>query len=137
MTILHVNVMWAVVLLGVTLWTTACCVMNPALRALRWMGLALSYAAGLWMALTLPWREVVVTWCVFAAVGGALAMAYELWARRRYLGTGRRARPLVLLQGFVLWPVMLPEVAEGVLVDAGILRAAEPGGEPGEAAGQR
>ena len=137
MTILHVNIMWAFVLLGITLWTTACCVMNQALRAVRWMGLALSYGAGLWMALQLPWLEVVVTWCVFAAAGGAIAMAYELWARRRYRGTGRRPRPLVLLQGFVLWPMMLPEVAEGVLVDAGILQATAPAEERGGAARPR
>lgn len=30
-------------------------------------------------------------------------------------------RPLVLLQGFLLWPTMVPEAVEGVLIDAGVL----------------
>lgn len=129
MSILHVNLMWAFVLLGVTLWTTCCLLMNPALRPVRWMGLATCYGVGAWMAIGLPWRELVVTWCVFAVTGGAIVFAYELWARRRYRDRGRRARPLVLLQGFVLWPVMLPDAIEGMFVDAGILPAARQGGD--------
>ena len=130
MTILHVDIMWGLVLLGVTLWTTCCVLMNPALRGVRYMGLVLSYGVGLWMALALPWRDAVTTWCVFAAFGGAVAFAYELWARRRYRGTGRADRPLVALQGFVLWPALLPDAIEGMFVDAGILQAPGCGHEP-------
>ena len=52
---------------------------------------------------------------------GITVFAYELWARHRYAGTGRKPRPLILLQGFVLWPSMLPEAIEGMVIDAGIL----------------
>ena len=121
MTFLYVDIMWAMVLLGVTLWTTCCVVLNAGLRALRYMGLALSYAVGAWMAIDLPWREALVTWGVFAAGGGAVTLAYELWARRRYRGTGRAPRPLILLRGVVLWPAMLPDAVAGMFVDAGIL----------------
>lgn len=130
MTVFHVNVMWALVLLGVTLWTTCCLLMNPGLRGVRLMGLGLSYAVGAWMAVALPWRETVVTWCVFAAAGGAAAFAYELWARWRYRGTGRRPRPLVLVQGILLWPALLPDALEGACVDAGILPPARRDDEP-------
>ena len=42
MTFLYVNLMWAIVLFGVLLWTTACVVLNAALRrGMGLMGLAL------------------------------------------------------------------------------------------------
>lgn len=58
---------------------------------------------------------------MFATFGGAVAFTYELWARRRFAGTGRPPRPLVLLRGFVLWPTMIPEAIEGMLIDLGVL----------------
>lgn len=134
MTILSVNIMWAFVLLGVTLWTTCCVLMNAGLRGVRYMGLALSYLVGAWMLVELPWREAMVTWCVFAAAGGAVSLLYELWARHRYRGTGRAPRPLVLFEGFLLWPAMLPDAIEGMLVDAGVLPPSRRGDEPEEPA---
>ncbi len=102
MTILSVNLMWAIVLFGILLWTTACVTLNAALRrGMRIMGLVLSYGVLAWMVVALPWREVVVTWGIFAAVGGALSVVYELWARRRYAGTGRRSRRLIRPEGLV------------------------------------
>jgi hypothetical protein len=88
---------------------------------MRIVGLITSYAVGGLMVIALPWRVAVVTWCVFAAAGGGVVFAYELWARHRYSGTGRAPRPLILLQGFLLWPAMLPDAVEGMVVDAGIL----------------
>ena len=121
MTIWYVNLMWALMLLGVALFTGCCLVFNPVLKSVRVMGIATAYAIGAWMALTLPWRVALATWCLFAAFGGAVALAYELWARWRYRGSGRKPRPLILLQGFILWPTMVPEAVEGVLIDAGVL----------------
>jgi len=70
MTFLHVNLMWAIVLFGVLLWTTACVVLNAALRrGMGLMGLALSYAVLVWMLIDLPWLDALVTWSVFAAFG--------------------------------------------------------------------
>ena len=138
MTVLSVNIMWAFVLFGVTLWTTCCVLMNAGLRGVRYMGLAVSYGVGAWMAIELPWREALVTWGVFAALGGALALAYELWARWRYRGTGRAPRPLVLLQGIVLWPALIPDAFDGMLVDAGVLppnRRGDDGAAPVAAVG--
>ena len=90
MTFLSVNIMWAIVLFGVLLWTTACVVLNAALRkGMGIMGLALSYGVFAWMLFELPLREALVTWGVFAAFGGALTVLYELWARRMYAGSGR------------------------------------------------
>lgn len=121
MTVWYVDILWALMLLGVALWTSCCLVFNPILKSVRVMGIGVAYAILAWMLITLPWVNAVVTWCIFATVGGTIAFAYELWARYHYRGTGRASRPLVLLQGFVLWPTMIPEALEGVLVDAGVL----------------
>lgn len=125
MTIWLFDVMWGVMLLGVALFTGACVVFNPILRGVRTMGIVVAYAIGAWMFVVLPWKVAVATWCVFAAFGGVVAFAYELWARYRYAASGRRNRPLVLVQGFLLWPGMVPDAIEGALVDAGLL---EPSG---------
>lgn len=126
MTFLHVSLMWAIVLFGVLLWTTACVVLNAALRrGMGIMGLVLSYGVLVWMLFDLPLIDAVVTWTVFAALGGALTAVYELWARRRYVGTGRVARRIVRLEGLVLWPAMIPDAVGLMLNDAGILPADE------------
>jgi hypothetical protein len=121
MTIWYVDILWALMLLGVALWTGCCLVFNPVLKAVRIMGIAVAYGVGLWMLITLDWKVAVVTWCLFAAFGGMVSFAYELWARHRYAAKGRAPRPLVMLQGFILWPTMVPDAVEGMLVDAGVL----------------
>lgn len=135
MTIWHVDILWAMMLLGIALFTGCCVVFNPVLRAVRVIGVATSYAVGAYMAWDLPWVVALTTWCVFAAAGGGIAFAYELWARHRHAGTSRRNRPLVLLQGFLLWPTMIPDAVEGVLVDFGVLH--DGGGATGEFASRR
>ena len=132
MTIWYVDILWGLMLLGVALWTGCCLVFNPVLKAVRIMGIVVAYGVGVWMLITLDWQVAVVTWCLFAAFGGMVSFAYELWARHRYAGQGRTPRPLVMLQGFILWPTMVPDAVEGVLVDAGVL---EHGG--GRASGDR
>lgn len=121
MTIWYVDVMWAFMLFGVTLFCGSLVVVNRAMGGMRTMGLVTTYGVGAWMMVALPWKVAVITWCVFAAAGGLVVFAYELWARHRYAGTGRRPRPLILLRGFLLWPAMLPDAIEGMVVDAGIL----------------
>lgn len=125
MTIWNVDIMWGLMLFGTAAFTGACCVFNPVLRGVRTMGIVVAYAIGAWMLYVLPWKVAVITWCVFAAIGGLVAFGYEVWARYRYAGSGRAKRPLVLIQGFLLWPGMIPDALEGVLVDAGLL---EPSG---------
>lgn len=126
MTFMSVNLMWAIVLFGVLLWTTACVVLNAALRkGMGIMGLALSYGVFVWMLFDLPLREALVTWGVFAAFGGALTVLYELWARRKYAGSGRASRPLVRLGGVFLWPAMVPDAVGLMLNDLGIIPADE------------
>ncbi|MBX3133772.1 MAG: hypothetical protein KF689_10365 [Gemmatimonadaceae bacterium] len=133
MTFFYVDLMFALLLLGVALFTGCCLVFNPVLKSVRVMGIGSAYAIALWMAIALPWKIALATWCLFAAFGGAVAMAYELWARWRYRGTGRAPRPLVLLEGFLLWPTMVPEAVEGALIDAGVL---EPSWRPSLPAGE-
>lgn len=122
MTILGINLMWAIVLFGILLWTTVSVMLNAALRrGMGILGLVLSYAVLVWMLVELPWREALLTWGVFAAFGGVLTIAYELWARRRYRETGRAPRRLVRLEGIVLWPSLVPDAVGQMLNDAGIL----------------
>lgn len=126
MTLYHVNVMWAIMLFGVLLWTTACVALNAALRrGMHRVGLTLSYGILLWMLIDLPWREAIATWSLFAVFGGLLTVVYELWARRRYANTARRRRRLVRVEGMLLWPAMIPDAIGLMFNDAGILPADE------------
>jgi hypothetical protein len=132
-TIWNVDLMFALLLLGVALFTGCCLVFNPVLKSVRVMGIGSAYAIAIWMAIALPWKVALATWCLFAAFGGAVAMTYELWARWRYRGTARAPRPLVLIEGFLLWPTMVPEAVEGALIDAGVL---DPSWRPSLPAGE-
>lgn len=126
MTFFYVNLMWAIVLFGVLLWTTACVALNAALRrGMGIMGMVLSYGVLVWMLIDVPWREALATWMLFAVAGGLLTIVYESWARRRYVGTGRAPRPFVRPIGTVLWPAMIPDAVGLMLNDAGILPADE------------
>ena len=129
MTIWYVDIMWAMMLFGITLFLGCFIVSNRAMRGMRIVGLVTSYAIGLWMAIVLPWRVAAATWCVIAVTCGLVVFAYELWARRRYSSSGRTPRPLILLQGFLLFPALLPDAMEGMVVDAGILPPSEPPAE--------
>ncbi len=122
MTYFHINIMWAIALFGILLWTTVSVVLNAALRrGMGTMGMLLSYFVLAWMLYDLPVRDALTTWALFAVAGGGVMFVYELWARRRYAGTGRAARPLVRLEGVVRWPAMVPDAFGLVLNDLGIL----------------
>ncbi len=126
MTFYFVNLMWAIVLFGVLLWSTVSVVLNAALRrGMGIMAMVLSYAVLVWMLVEIPWREALVTWLLFAALGGALTIVYELWARRKYAGTGRLARRILRIEGIFMWPSMIPDAVGLMLNDAGILPADE------------
>jgi len=126
MTLYHINVMWAIVLFGILLWTTACVLLNAALRrGMGLMGLVLSYGTLVWMLIDLPWTEALATWAFFAVTGGFITMVYELWARRRYAGAERAPRPIFRVTGMLLWPAMIPDAVGLMLNDAGIIPADE------------
>ena len=125
MTVWNVDIMWAMMLFGITLFLGCFIVTNRAMRGMRIVGLVTSYAIGVWMFIALPWRVAATTWCMIAAACGFVVFAYELWARHRYSRSGRTPRPLVLLQGFLFFPAMLPDAMEGMVVDAGILPPSE------------
>lgn len=126
MTLYHINMMWAIVLFGILLWTTACVLLNAALRrGMGLMGLALSYGTLAWMLVDLPWTEALATWAFFAVAGGLVTLVYELWARRRYADTARAPRPLLRVNGLLMWPAMIPDAVGLMLNDAGIIPADE------------
>ncbi len=122
MTIYSINIMWAIVLFGILLWTTAIVALNAALRrGMGRMGLALSYGVLFWMIMELPWREAAATWGVFATAGGVLTVIYEFWARRHYAGTGRAPRRLVRIEGVLMWPAMIPDAVGLIFNELGIM----------------
>jgi hypothetical protein len=122
MTYFHINIMWAIVLFGILLWTTVSVVLNAALRGgMGTMGMLLSYAVLVWMLIDLPWRDALATWTFFAVAGGGVVLLYELWARRRYAGRNRVRHPLVRLDGLLRWPAMVPDAFGLMLNDLGIL----------------
>ena len=124
MTYLHINIMWAIALFGILLWTTVAVSLNAALRrGMGTMGMLLSYGVLAWMLYDLPWRDALTTWAIFAALGGLVAFVYELWARRRYAGTERMPKALVRLEGLLRWPAMVPDAFGLLLNDLGILPA--------------
>ena len=87
MTYFHVDIMWAIVLFGILLWTTVSVVLNAALRrGMGTMGMLLSYSVLVWMLIDLPLRDALTTWGFFAVAGGCVMFVYELWARRRFRG---------------------------------------------------
>ena len=87
------------------------------------MGMLLSYSVLVWMLFDLPLRDALTTWLFFAAIGGCVSLAYELWARRRYAGRARTPRPLIRLDGVLRWPALVPDAFGLVLNDLGILPA--------------
>jgi hypothetical protein len=122
MTYFHINLMWAIVLFGVLLWTTVAVALNAALRrGMGTMGMVLSYSVLAWMLFDLPVRDACTTWAVFAVAGGAVTFGYEVWARRRYAGQTRTPRPLIRLDGLLRWPALVPDAFGLVLNDLGIL----------------
>ncbi len=122
MTYFHIDIMWAIVLFGILLWTTVTVVLNAALRrGMGTMGMLLSYAVLAWMLYALPLRDALTTWMFFAALGGCVMFVYEVWARRRYAGTARTPRALIRLEGVLRWPAMVPDAFGLVLNDLGIL----------------
>jgi hypothetical protein len=124
MTYFHIDVMWAIVLFGVLLWTTVSVVLNAALRrGMGTMAMVLSYSVLVWMLIDLPLRDAVTTWMFFALQGGIVMFIYELWARRHFAGTGRKPHGLIRLDGIWRWPSMMPDAFGLVLNDLGILGA--------------
>lgn len=122
MTYFHIDIMWAIVLFGILLWTSICVVLNAALRrGMGLIGMGLSYAVLAWMLYDLPWRDALTTWAVFAAVGGFVILAYELWARRHFAGTSRTPQPLVRIAGVLRWPALVPFAFGMMLNELGIL----------------
>ncbi len=124
MTYFHIDIMWAIVLFGILLWTTASVALNAALRrGMGTMGMVLSYLVLAWMLYDLPLRDAVTTWMFFALQGGIVMFVYELWARRHFAGRSRTPQSLIRLDGLVRWPAMMPDAFGLVLNDLGILPA--------------
>jgi len=100
---------------------------NPAIRGWRNFGWLGCYVVGFTMVWTIGWRRGAVTWLVMGLGTGLLYYVYDLWAS--WGRPNRAARPQLgtILHGAALWPIMLPEVIEYTLADAGALKASDQG----------
>lgn len=110
------------------------------LRGLRNFGLLGCYVVGIVMAFRLPWRQSLATWLVPALGAGLAYFLYEVVSSLRAREREVKPRWTTLLNGVFAWPIMVPEVIEYSLAEAGVLRAAVPPsptpkgeGEPGGA----
>lgn len=126
---------WLVYLAIPTAWTVFFSLFNaPGVRRWRNFGWPLCYVLGCVMFWSIGWRQAGATWLAVGFGTGLLYYLYELWATRKREDPEAKARLRTILHGAFVWPIMLPEVIEFFLADAGVLRSGPPtSGEHGEA----
>ena len=123
-----VSFTWLAALGFAAAWTILFSFSNtPGVRGWRNLGLLACYILGIGMAVVAPWRAAVGTWVLFGVVSGALYFAYEAFGyfKHRSEDSGK-PRVATIANGLLLWPIMLPEVIEYSLADAGVLKSAGP-----------
>jgi hypothetical protein len=119
---------WLMYLAIPATWTILFSMSNtPGIRGWRNLGILACYVVGIVMLLTVGWRRSGATWSVVGVATGLLYYLYDLWgswgdAEQQ----GGRARLATVLHGLFIWPVMLPEVIEYSLAEAGVLRSDVP-----------
>jgi hypothetical protein len=115
---------WLTALLIAASWTTFFSMFSvPAIRGYRNFGLLACYVVGVLMPFFLDWRTALATWAAVGVASGVLYFLYEVTGHLRARSEGARPSPRTLLDGLLLWPVMLPEVIENVLAEMKILKA--------------
>jgi hypothetical protein len=114
---------WLTALLITAAWTIFFSMFNTHwIRGYRNLGILAGYAVGLAMSFFAGWRAALVTWAVIGAAAGIIYFLYEAVGYIRSKDADSRPKLRTLLDGLVLWPVMLPEVVENALAEAGILK---------------
>jgi hypothetical protein len=119
-----IDVKWLLYLAVPATWTIFFSMFNaPGVRGWRNLGWPACYFVGVAMFWSVGWRGAVATWLSTGLVTGLLHYIYQAWSARGETDPAAKAQLSAILHGAVAWPIMLPEVIEYSLADAGVLRA--------------
>lgn len=117
------------------LWTSLFSLSStPGVRGYRNLGILATYLALIVSLFCTRWKDVALTWIVFAVAGGVI---YTMWEVLQRVRTPKgQEKPEVglshIFPAIVMWPVMIPEAFEYTLAELGILKVRKTTiGEPG------
>lgn len=119
-----IDTKWLLYLAIPTAWTILFSIVEtPGLRGWRNLGWPVCYVLGLAMLWSMGWRRAGATWLAVGLVTGLLYYIYQTWSARQEEDPAAKAQLATIFHGAVAWPIMLPEVIEYSLADAGVLEA--------------
>ena len=99
---------------------------RPGVRGWRNLGWPACYVLGLVMFWRLGWQRAGATWLAVGLGTGLLYYIYQAWSVRREKDPAAKAQLSTIAHGAIAWPIMLPEVIEYGLADAGVLKTSPP-----------
>ena len=115
---------WLTFLAMPAAWTIFFSLFNtPGIRGWRSLGWLSCYLVGIAMFFSIGWRRAGTTWLAVGLATGALYYAYDWWATRGQKDPEAHAHLSTILHGVAAWPIMLPEVIEYSLAEAGVLKS--------------
>jgi len=118
---------WLLYLAIPALWTIFFSLFDkPGIRGWRNIGWLACYVVGLAMLWNVGWRRACSTWLMIGLATGLLYYIYQAWSLRGEPDPVAKAQLTTIVYGAAAWPIMLPEVIEYSLVDAGILKVNKP-----------
>ena len=110
---------------------------TPGIRGWRNLGWIGCYILGLVMLWAIGWRSGGATWLAVGLATGFLYYLYQLWSAWGESDPEVRAQLRTIVHGALFWPIMLPEVVEYSLADAGLLASAPPPPTEGNGGSQK
>jgi ABC-type spermidine/putrescine transport system permease subunit II len=115
---------WLVYLAVPAAWTIFFSMFNtPGVRGWRNLGWPTCYLVGVAMFWSIGWRRAGIIWLCIGFATGFLYYLYQVWSATRVKDPAAKAQLSTILHGALAWPIMLPEVVEYSLADAGVLKA--------------
>jgi hypothetical protein len=130
-----IDIAWLAYLGVPAVWTIFFSMFNtPGIRGWRNLGWPTCYLVGVAMLWSIGWRRAGATWLTVGLGTGLLYYLYQAWSARRQKDAEAQAEFSTIIHGAFAWPIMLPEVIEYWLADAGVLKAGmapEPSQEAG------
>ena len=125
-----IDTKWLVYLAVPAAWTVFFSMFSTAgLRGWRNLGWPACYIVGAAMLWNVGWRRAGATWLSIGFASGLLYYVYQAWSARREADPADKAQLSTIVHGALAWPIMLPEVIEYSLADAGILKASTTAAE--------
>jgi hypothetical protein len=115
---------WPAYLAVPAAWTIFFSLFNtPGVRGWRNLGWPTCYLVGVAMFWSIGWRRAGATWLSVGFATGLLYYLYQTWSAMRAKDPAAKAQLSTIIHGTLAWPIMLPEVIEYSLADAGLLKA--------------